>query len=114
MPAVVSDKDGAAPHLESLGGGRFALKGDLTFDTAMAVLEESREPFSRHEALTIDLSGVARADSAGHALLLEWKSWAANGTRRIRFENIPSQILAVARMSDTENVLLEAEPDGPV
>ena len=113
MPAVVSDEDGATLHLESLGSGRFALKNDLTFDTAMAVMEESREPFSRHDELTIDLSGVTLADSAGHALLLEWKSWAADGARRIRFENIPSQILAIARMSGTESLLVDGEPGVP-
>ena len=111
MNAGVDDGEGAT--LENLGDGRFVLNSDLTYRTAMAVLEESREPFSQHDELTVDLSGARQADSAGHALLVEWKSWATTDGRRIRFENIPSQILAIARMSDTERLLVDVEPDGP-
>jgi phospholipid transport system transporter-binding protein len=88
-----------------LGEGRFELGGELSFHTAGAALEESKGLFSGHEAIEIDLAGITRADSAGLALLLEWVNWAHSNDRRLRFRNLPAQILCIAEISEVEDML---------
>lgn len=74
-----------AYELKDLGEGRFALSGDMTFDTCGRILRESEVPFERHTRIEVDLSGVEKTDSAGLALLLEWITWANHTVREIRF-----------------------------
>lgn len=95
--------------LEDLGGGRFALSGEMTFDTAERILKESEEPFEAHTQLEIDLSGVTESDSAGLALLLEWVTWANHTVREIRFEGMPERVLAIARTTEVEKLLSRGE-----
>lgn len=107
MPAadVVRRKDQANAGLEDLGHGRFALHCDLTFETVTSLLDESERLFAPHESIGIDMSGVAQADTAGLALLLEWLSRARDAGRQIAYENIPSQISAVAEISEVTELL---------
>ena len=96
-------------RIEDLGDGRFSLHGDLTFRTASKALELSRRMFSDHASLEVDLKDVARGDSAGLALLLEWVNWARNHVREIRFVNVPSQIVAIAEISEVDDMLTKGE-----
>jgi phospholipid transport system transporter-binding protein len=54
----------------------------------------------------IDLAGVTASDSAGLALLIEWLSVAKSAGRSLRFENIPSQLQQLARLSEVEELLV--------
>ncbi len=56
----------------------------------------------------IDLSGVTEGDSAGVAVLVELVSVAAASGMGLRYENVPAQMLAIARISDLEDLLLRA------
>lgn len=94
---------------EPLGRGRFALRGELGFKTARDALEQSKVLFADLTIIELDLAGVTRADSAGLALLLEWVNWARNSVREITFRNIPAQILAIAEISEVEDMLHRAE-----
>ena len=95
--------------LEDLGEGRFALSGELSFDTAERILATSEQPFEEHTQLEVDLSGVTLSDSAGLALLLEWVTWANHTVREIRFSGIPDRILAIARTTEVEPLLTRGE-----
>ena len=95
--------------LEDLGGGRFSLGGELTFDTAEQILRASEEIFEAHTQLEVDLSGVTDSDSAGLALLLEWVTWANHSVREIRFASIPERIHAIARTTEVEHLLSRGE-----
>lgn len=95
--------------LEDNGEGRFALSGELTFDTAEKILRASEEPFEEHTQLQIDLSRVTDSDSAGLALLLEWVTWANHSVREIRFESIPEKIRAIAKTTEVESLLERGE-----
>ena len=92
-------------EFKELGAGRFALSGELSFDTAAAALERGRSLFSRQNHISLDLTGVTRTDSAGLALLLEWVNWARNNERHIEFCNIPAQIMSIAQISEMEHML---------
>ena len=95
--------------LEDLGDGRFALSGEMTFDTAEQILRASEEPFEEHTQLEIDLSEVTDSDSAGLALLLEWVTWANHSVREIRFIGVPERVLAIARTTEVEPLLTRGE-----
>ncbi|NGX15445.1 STAS domain-containing protein [Wenzhouxiangella sp. XN24] len=92
-------------EFEDRGEGRFAVRGDLSFQTVVGALEESRELFAPYSTLEVDLGEVRRADSAGLALLLEWVNWARNSAREISFHRIPAQIVSIAQISEVEYML---------
>jgi phospholipid transport system transporter-binding protein len=96
-------------EFEALGGGRFALRGAFGFTTVTAILERSHVLFDDVAVIKVDFSGVSAADSAGLALLLEWVSWAKSARREMRFFEIPSQIRAVAQISEVDEILHAAE-----
>lgn len=95
--------------LEALGGGRFRISGGMTFATVTAILERSKELYGETPLIKLDLSGVVRGDSAGLALLLEWINWSTAYGREIRYFGIPAQILAIARISEVEDLLRAGE-----
>lgn len=96
-------------ELNDLGEGRFALNGEMTFETAERILLASEEPFEQHTRIEVDLSGVSGADSAGLALLLEWITWANHTVREIRFLSMPERVLAIARTTEVEQLLKRGE-----
>jgi len=99
----------AAIKFEDLGDGKFALHGDLTFATATEALEESKDLFADHARIELDMSDVSEGDSAGLALLLEWVNWARNYVREIRYINIPPEIIAIAQISEVDDMLTKGE-----
>jgi len=96
-------------RLEKLEPGRVRVVGDLTFGTISAVLGQSDTLGDGPGRLEIDLSGVHRADSAGLALLVHWLREAHRSGRDIVFHNLPRQMLAIARVSDLEDILPRGE-----
>ena len=95
--------------IEDLGDGRFALSGEMTFDTAEQILKASEAPFEEHTQIDVDLSEITASDSAGLALLLEWVTWANHSVREIRFSGMPEKILAIARTTEVEPLLTRGE-----
>lgn len=97
---------------DSLGEGRFAIGGVFGFATVTKILDASKELFADFTVINIDLAGVTRADSAGLALLLEWINWARYYEREMYYSGIPEQILAIARISEVEELLHAGEHRG--
>ncbi len=95
--------------LEDMGEGRFRLVGDMSFGTAESILRKSEDLFEAYTRIEVDLSGVEKADSAGLALLLEWTTWAIQTVREIRFVDMPERVLAIARVTEVENLLARGE-----
>ncbi len=56
-------------------------------------------------AVAVDLREVERSDSAGVALLVAWMRSARQAQRDIRFLNMPSQMLNIARVSGLDAIL---------
>ena len=110
-PAAATAPNAAAesvPTLRELGGGRLAVSGALVFATATALRALGRQTFSGSTgAIELDLSAVGRADSAGLALLIDWLAWARQAGRTMKFSGIPAALLALARLSDVEAVVVE-------
>lgn len=98
----------AVPYaLEAAGPGRFALSGQMSFGNAAALLKRGEEAFAEYAAVTLDLKGVTHIDSGGLAVLLEWLRGARRSGRKLRFESLPAQLLAMARICGTEDLLRE-------
>ncbi len=87
------------------GEGSLSLNGELSFKTVPALVANNKNFLSNGSSIDIDLSGVSRADSAGVALLIEWQRQAQKQNKSVCFSNIPSQMLAIARLSGVNELL---------
>ena len=96
-------------ELSDEGEGRFRLTGDMTFDTAEDILQESEDLFEEYTRIEVDLSGVEHSDSAGLALLLEWITWANHTVREIRYKGMPERVLAIAKTTEVDPLLTRGE-----
>lgn len=92
-------------ELKDLGGGKFEISGDMSFETAEQILRASQKAFRQYEDVSVDMSAVEKADSAGLALLLEWMSWARQGIANIDFVEIPVSVLAIAHAAELGDII---------
>ena len=91
---------------EVQGGERARVVGSLHFTTVSGLLSVGTQAIGRNEASVIDLAAVTASDSAGLALLIEWLSVAKAANRTLRYENIPTQLQQLARLSEVEELLV--------
>ncbi len=101
-----SGNDGQDASFDVLEGDRSRVNGALHFTTVTALLPLGTDAIDRGRAAVIDLAGVTASDSAGLALLIEWLSVAKGASRNLRYENIPSQLQQLARLSEVEELLV--------
>lgn len=90
------------------GKARFALSGELGFDTVARMLDQGVQAFAPHPAVEVDMAGVTRCDSAAVALLLEWVRLAEARGARIAFKSLPDSVHAIASISDVEALIPRA------
>jgi ABC-type transporter Mla MlaB component len=104
----VSEARGAgSATVTDAGAGRFLLSGTVTMRTAGRLRGEGLRAFGAHGGdVQIDLSAVERVDSGSLALLIDWLAWARSAGRAMKFTALPAAILALARLSDVEALLL--------
>ena len=91
-------------QLQSDNGGKVSVSGDLTLDSVESVFKDSGgviTPATR----TIDLANVARVDSAGLALLLEWQATARRAGPGMDFTNAPEDLIRLAALSEASSLL---------
>lgn len=100
MPSARIERDGAFS---------FHVEGEMTFATAKSLLQQSADFFHKPQELEVDLSRVTAADSAGLALLLEWKSMAARLGGQIEVKAIPEAMMSIAHLCRIESLLLTDE-----
>jgi len=91
--------------LETTTDGRVRVVGSLGFSTVNALLPAGSDAIRRGQASVIDLAGVTASDSAGLALLIEWLSVAHGAGRSLRYDNVPSQVNQLARLSEVEELI---------
>jgi phospholipid transport system transporter-binding protein len=95
-----------AAVIDPVSEGVYRVKGDLVFATAPGVLEAARRLFQGGSGeLVFDLSEVARTDSAGLAVLLEWLDAGRASGVGVSFRNLPAALLDIARLSNAEALL---------
>jgi phospholipid transport system transporter-binding protein len=91
---------------EVLEGERSRVSGSLHFTTVSALLTLGTDAIDSGRAAVIDLAGVTGSDSSGLALLIEWLSVAKGAGRTLHYDNIPSQLHQLARLSEVEELLV--------
>ena len=106
-PAAVSTYTVDQFSIQRVADGRLEASGVLGYVTAGRALPAGLALVPRGSTCTIDLSRVTEADSAGLAVLVEWLATARSRGTVIRYEGIPAQILAFARISDLESLLTD-------
>jgi phospholipid transport system transporter-binding protein len=87
------------------GDGNFRITGVMNFDSVLSLNQHACELFPKFSRITIDLSGVTYVNSAGLALLLEWKRKAMAEGRKMELRGVPQKLLNIARMSELEGIL---------
>jgi phospholipid transport system transporter-binding protein len=97
-----ADRAQARCRLEQTGDGRYALLGDLGIESAAGILRRGEAAFPE---ITVDLSGVTDADSAGLAVLIEWVRGARGEGRQIRFLGMPARLGDLARIGGVNELL---------
>lgn len=96
----------AAFAIERIAPGRLEASGALGFETAADALKSGLKLIDGG-ACTIDLGKVTESDSAGLAVLIEWLSAARARGAKLTYEKVPDQILAIARISDVDDLLTD-------
>lgn len=91
--------------LRDSGGGKFVLIGEMTFATADRILKSSERTFSQYRSVQVDLSQVDKADSAGLALLIEWKAQASQRVGEITFVSVPESLLSIASTAEVGDLI---------
>lgn len=87
--------------------GRFAVSGNLTFSSIDKDTVKSFAFLQGPGPITLDFSDVCKTDSAGLALIIEWIKFARRRQIPLLFENIPEQLLILAKLSGFEQLLVE-------
>jgi len=107
-PAKFEQAKPEQAKLEQIGGeqNQYALRGELTMQTVPDIARAShvRVNAMRGE-VTINLSQVIRADSAGLALLIEWLRCTQRNGVKLHFEQLPEQLIQIAKVSELHRVL---------
>ena len=87
--------------------GRWVLAGPLTIDNVAGVLAASvavpLPPTGR-----VDLKGIDPVDSAGVAIMLEWKRRAVAEGIELTFENVPPSMASLAELYGVDGLLSPA------
>ena len=91
--------------LKEEGGGKFVLTGEMTFATADRILKFSERSFSQYRSVHVDLSQVSKADSAGLALLIEWKAQVSQRAGEINFTSVPESLLSIAKTAEVSDLI---------
>jgi len=95
-----------AEALVALPAGGYAITVPLTFATVSAVREFALPLIEQASAsLSFDLLQVQRVDSAGLALLIDWLALARARNCRLSYREPSEALLALARLSDVEQLI---------
>lgn len=84
---------------------RFVVSGVLNFLTVMTLWETSIPLMAECSEIKMDLSQVIKANSAGLALLLEWKRFCTVKKQKIFFLNVPEQLHSIAKAAGVDFLL---------
>ncbi len=106
MSPAATAPNAPAGVLRDQGNGHYALEGAATMATVTALRSAGLRAFGHGKAaIEVDLGKLARVDSGALALLIDWLAWARAAKRALKFIAPPESLLALARLSDVEELL---------
>lgn len=80
------------------------LAGELTFESVPGLYVRARQLVSE-DLVSVDLSRVTTADSAGLSLLLEWQASRRDQENKLQFTNAPSSLMSLAGLCEASDLL---------
>jgi phospholipid transport system transporter-binding protein len=95
-------------EIVSVAPDQYEVRGALTFRTARVACESAMRMLNGSGSggpIKVDCAGVSESDSAGLAVLVFWLGRAHAAGRSLQFSNIPSEIHALARISDIDEIV---------
>jgi len=94
------------PSIERQDGNQFVIRGELNMQTVPALAESARDMLKQLSGeVSVDLSGVSRADSAGLALLIDLQRHTRRQQCAIRFLHLPEQLRQILHLSELDDIL---------
>ncbi len=88
-------------------GAVYRLEGPVTMTNVESLVQEGRRQFQGAE-VTVDMSGVAEADSSALSLLLQWMRDGADQGRRVSVTNLPAGLQSLAGLYGIDQLLTTA------
>lgn len=96
----------STPVLTKVSENQYAVSGELNMQTVPAIARTANTFFEGVSGeVSVDLSAVTRADSAGLALLVDWLRLARRHHYTLQFKNLPEQLMQIARVSELHQIL---------
>jgi len=89
---------------------RWSLPEVLDLDSIPDIWPEMARRIGASRELSISLAGVKRTSSAALALLLQGLEEAKRAGCSLRYTHVPEDLLALARVSNVESLLLAQPP----
>jgi len=104
MNSTLTNLDQIPQDLELIatgdGDGLLKIRGPLDFTSVPRIASDIPALIAGRKQLTLDLSGVTTANSAGLALLLELKRLERNGGCSLQFQHLPKALANIIRISE--------------
>ena len=87
--------------------GKFAVTGDLTFNSVTPIWNQARKILLgvEEEKIDIDIGSTKELDSGGLALLVAWSRWAHCNNKQIIFHNASNQARKFIEINKLNNIL---------
>lgn len=95
--------------MQKLDDGNFILSGQFVFATLTQLLEQQvsfTDNDSKDGVVSIDCTAVSHLDSAGIALLLEWKKEALLQNKELVFRKLPKQAKAIISAAHLNEIFM--------
>ncbi|OOF21400.1 anti-sigma B factor antagonist [Salinivibrio proteolyticus] len=96
-------------ELTTSGGQHYHLSGRLDRDTVPAFWRQRSQWLPNDSALSLDLSGLSRVDSAGMAMLLHLDKALKEKGQAVRYSGMPEQLKLLLTLSNIEAFFDDAE-----
>ena len=91
--------------VQPVGEHDLTLQGPLTFETAMAAMNELGHYIAYRERVRINLRGVTHADSAALAVMLESTKLAKREHCHLTFFELPSSIQVLVKVAKLDTIV---------
>lgn len=103
-----SDRLGeVTPFHAETANGMVRLNGALVFSTATSAFAELMALLAKQGSVSADLSGLSHSDSAGLAVLIEWRAEAIRQGVHLRYVGAQPNLRALARLADLDAELFQ-------
>jgi len=85
----------------------FKLDGDLVFASVSDVIDEARNSLNQvtSETVSIDCQSLSKIDSAGLALMVEWKQWCKENQKKLQLTGLSRQAKSLIETYRLQQVL---------